>query len=57
MLLYPPRPYIRCGEGGGPLSSPFTEEKIMKIWNKPQVREQEVGLEVTSYLPAEIDII
>jgi coenzyme PQQ precursor peptide PqqA len=30
---------------------------IMKIWNKPQVREQEVGLEVTSYLPAEIDII
>jgi coenzyme PQQ precursor peptide PqqA len=29
----------------------------MKIWNKPQVREQEVGLEVTSYLPAEIDII
>ena len=21
----------------------------MKIWNKPQVREQEVGLEVTSY--------
>ena len=29
----------------------------MKIWNKPQVCEQEVGLEVTSYLPAEIDII
>ena len=25
----------------------------MKVWNKPQVREQEVGLEVTSYLPAE----
>ncbi len=34
-----------------------TEEDAMKIWNKPQVREQEVGLEVTSYLPAEIDII
>ena len=33
------------------------EEHTMKIWNKPQVREQEVGLEVTSYLPAEIDII
>jgi coenzyme PQQ precursor peptide PqqA len=30
---------------------------IMKVWSKPQVREQEVGLEVTSYLPAEIDII
>lgn len=29
----------------------------MKIWNKPQVREQSVGMEVTSYLPAEIDII
>jgi coenzyme PQQ precursor peptide PqqA len=29
----------------------------MKVWNKPQVHEQEVGLEVTSYLPAEIDII
>lgn len=32
-------------------------EELMKSWNKPQVREQEVGLEVTSYLPAEIDII
>lgn len=30
---------------------------LMKIWSKPEVREQEVGLEVTSYLPAEIDII
>lgn len=29
----------------------------MKTWSKPAVREQEVGLEVTSYLPAEIDII
>ena len=29
----------------------------MKVWLKPQVREQEVGLEVTSYLPAEIDVI
>ena len=29
----------------------------MKSWNKPQIREQEVGLEVTSYLSAEIDII
>ena len=33
------------------------EKKVMKIWNKPQVREQAVGLEVTSYLPAEIEII
>ncbi len=29
----------------------------MKLWSKPQVREQSVGLEVTSYLPAEIDIL
>jgi coenzyme PQQ precursor peptide PqqA len=34
-----------------------TEEDTMKTWMKPSVREQEVGLEVTSYLPAEIDII
>jgi coenzyme PQQ precursor peptide PqqA len=33
------------------------KEEIMKVWMKPAVREQEVGLEVTSYLPAEIDII
>ncbi|MEM1371838.1 MAG: pyrroloquinoline quinone precursor peptide PqqA [Pseudomonadota bacterium] len=29
----------------------------MKTWAKPQVRETEVGLEVTSYLPADIEII
>lgn len=29
----------------------------MKVWSKPRVLETEVGLEVTSYLPAEIDII
>ena len=29
----------------------------MKVWSKPAVREQEVGLEVTSYMPAEIDLI
>ena len=29
----------------------------MKVWTTPIVREQEVGLEVTSYLPAEIDVI
>ena len=32
-------------------------EDLMKIWNKPQVSEQSIGLEVTSYMPAEIDII
>lgn len=29
----------------------------MKIWNAPVVCETEVGLEVTSYLPAEIDVL
>ena len=33
------------------------KEATMKIWTKPQIREQEVGLEVTSYLSAEIGII
>ncbi|MBN8911140.1 MAG: pyrroloquinoline quinone precursor peptide PqqA [Rhizobiales bacterium] len=28
----------------------------MRTWSAPQVREQAVGLEVTSYLPAEIDL-
>ena len=27
----------------------------MSEWHKPVVTEQEVGLEVTSYLPAELD--
>jgi len=41
----------RCSAGCSP------EEEAMKVWTKPAVREQEVGLEVTSYLPAEIDVI
>lgn len=32
-------------------------ETTMRTWNAPQVREQAVGLEVTSYLPAEIDLV
>jgi coenzyme PQQ precursor peptide PqqA len=32
------------------------EENSMKLeWHKPEVTEQEVGLEVTSYAPAELD--
>jgi coenzyme PQQ precursor peptide PqqA len=27
----------------------------MQEWHKPEVTEQDVGLEVTSYLPAELD--
>jgi len=29
----------------------------MKSWTAPNVREDVVGLEVTSYLPAEIDLV
>jgi coenzyme PQQ precursor peptide PqqA len=27
----------------------------MQEWHKPEVTEQDVGLEVTSYLPAELE--
>lgn len=27
---------------------------MKKAWNKPRVQEQEVGLEVTGYFPAEM---
>jgi coenzyme PQQ precursor peptide PqqA len=57
VALQGPSFYTRGRGRRGVLSSPLKEETPMKIWNKPQVREQEVGLEVTSYLPAEIDII
>jgi coenzyme PQQ precursor peptide PqqA len=30
-------------------------EDCMKDWHKPEVVEQDVGMEVTSYLPAELD--
>lgn len=36
---------------------PIQKEEPMKIWTAPEVREQNVGLEVTSYLPADIDLI
>jgi len=50
--------YIRAGGTGAIAVVLRSRRKLpMKIWNKPQVREQEVGLEVTSYMPAEIDII
>jgi coenzyme PQQ precursor peptide PqqA len=49
---------------GGPRRGHLIDEgshpfggNIMKIWNKPQVREQAVGMEVTAYLPADIDLI
>ena len=47
--------YQKHLDGGYPARQ--LEENTMKTWTKPAVREQEVGLEVTSYLPAEIDVI
>lgn len=35
------------------VSSP--KETIMKEWLKPEITESEAGMEVTSYLPAELD--
>jgi coenzyme PQQ precursor peptide PqqA len=29
---------------------------VKETWSKPQVTDQEVGLEVTSYVAAEIDV-
>lgn len=29
----------------------------MKIWNIPTVTEVEVGLEVTAYMPAEVEVV
>ena len=31
------------------------KEMIMKQWMKPEITESEAGMEVTSYLPAELD--
>ena len=37
--------------------SPLLQDKetIMKEWLKPEITESEAGMEVTSYLPAELD--
>jgi coenzyme PQQ precursor peptide PqqA len=50
---------ITTSPAGFGASSPthLKRRNTMRTWSKPQVREQEVGLEVTSYMPAEIDII
>jgi coenzyme PQQ precursor peptide PqqA len=38
------------------LVSQFTEgDDPMKEWLKPEITESEAGMEVTSYLPAELD--
>ena len=49
--------YLSQQRNGNPPTATKFEEIVMKIWNKPQVREQAVGMEVTAYLPADIDLI
>ena len=39
----------------GPLSLQQEMESLMNEWLKPQILESEAGMEVTSYLPAELD--
>ena len=35
--------------------TPTDKETIMKEWLKPAITESEAGMEVTSYLPAELE--
>lgn len=37
------------------LGSSSPKETTMKEWLKPEITESEAGMEVTSYLPAELD--
>ena len=39
----------------GPSSPQQEMERVMNEWLKPQIQESEAGMEVTSYLPAELD--
>jgi coenzyme PQQ precursor peptide PqqA len=44
------------GRSGKPAGRPSIRRKTMKLeWHKPEVVEEEVGLEVTSYASAELD--
>jgi len=48
-------PRLQSGRGVPAKNTPNKEEVAVKeTWSKPQVTEQEVGLEVTSYVAAEI---
>jgi coenzyme PQQ precursor peptide PqqA len=40
---------------GSPNSRSSPKETTMKEWLKPEITESEAGMEVTSYLPAELD--
>ena len=37
------------------IGTEFTEGDSNETWLKPQITESEAGMEVTSYLPAELD--
>jgi coenzyme PQQ precursor peptide PqqA len=43
------------GGASKPRITPTDKETIMKEWLKPAITESEAGMEVTSYLPAELE--
>ena len=56
-------PYSSATHCASPVSLPIqcadlllhNKEITMKTWFKPEISETEAGMEVTSYLPAELD--
>jgi len=53
-LIKQKRNYISPSVHLGSPSTP-TKETTMNSWFKPEITETEGGMEVTSYLPAELD--
>ena len=51
----PPIESPQCSGRQKPRITPTGKETIMKEWLKPAITESEAGMEVTSYLPAELD--
>jgi coenzyme PQQ precursor peptide PqqA len=41
--------------GRSAVLGPNSRKEIMREWHKPTIEETESGMEVTSYLPAELD--
>jgi coenzyme PQQ precursor peptide PqqA len=46
---------IPPASNGGRITGRCTTGATMKEWLKPEITESEAGMEVTSYLPAELD--
>ena len=46
---------VLLDQGSRPRITPTEKETTMKEWLRPEITESEAGMEVTSYLPAELD--